>query len=80
MLIMSNYQLHIKRLKTTIASSISFVQYYYLKMIQTAGNLLEQTLLKSIHAVTSQGFERELPCLCEPTALIVNVNHRVQLG
>ena len=30
---------------------------YHRKMIETAGSLIEQMLPKSIHAVTSQGFE-----------------------
>lgn len=36
---------------------ICFVQNYYRKMVETAGSLIEQLLPKSIHAVTSQGFE-----------------------
>ena len=36
---------------------VSFVQHYYRKMVETAGSLIEQLLPKSIHAVTSQGFE-----------------------
>ena len=37
--------------------STSFVQSYYRKRVETAGSLIEQLLPKSIHAVTSQGFE-----------------------
>jgi Transposase DDE domain len=36
---------------------ISFVQSYHRKRVETAGSLIEQLLPKSIHAVTSQGFE-----------------------
>jgi hypothetical protein len=36
---------------------VSFVQHYYRKKIETAVSLIEQTLPKSIHAVTAQGFE-----------------------
>lgn len=36
---------------------VSFVQHYHRKRIETAGSLIEQLLPKSIHAVTSQGFE-----------------------
>ena len=36
------------------------MQHYYRKMVETAGSLIEQLLPKSIHAVTSQGFERAL--------------------
>jgi hypothetical protein len=33
------------------------MQHYYRKMVETAGSLIERLLPKSIHAVTSQGFE-----------------------
>ena len=36
--------------------SISFVQRYHRKRVETAGSLIEQLLPKSIHAVTPQGF------------------------
>ena len=36
---------------------ITFVQHYHRKIVETAGSLIEQLLPKSIHAVTSQGFE-----------------------
>ena len=36
---------------------VSFVQHYYRKRVETAGSFIEQLLPKSIHAVTSQGFE-----------------------
>jgi len=48
--------------RITVATSkppnaISFVQSYHRKRVETAGSLIEQLLPKSIHAVTSQGFE-----------------------
>ena len=46
-----------KNSKRALSSSISFVQSYYRKRVETAGSLIAQLLPKSIHAVTSQGFE-----------------------
>jgi len=46
-----------KNSKRALPPSICFVQHYYRKMVETAGSLIEQLLPKSIHAVTSQGFE-----------------------
>jgi hypothetical protein len=46
-----------KNSKRQLPAYVSFVQHYYRKMIETAGSLIEQMLPKSIHAVTSQGFE-----------------------
>jgi len=46
-----------KNAKRALPPEVSFVQHYYRKMIETAGSLIEQLLPKSIHAVTSQGFE-----------------------
>jgi Transposase DDE domain len=46
-----------KNAKRALSPSICFVQHYYRKMVETAGSLIEQLLPKSIHAVTSQGFE-----------------------
>ena len=40
-----------------LSPSISFVQRYHRKRLETAGSLIAQLLPKSIHAVTSQGFE-----------------------
>jgi Transposase DDE domain len=45
-----------KNSKRAVSPSISFVQSYYRKRVETAGSLIEQLLPKSIHAVTSQGF------------------------
>ena len=46
-----------KNAKRAFPPFICFVQHYYRKMVETAGSLIEQLLPKSIHAVTSQGFE-----------------------
>jgi hypothetical protein len=46
-----------KNSKRAVPLYVSFVQHYYRKKIETAVSLIEQTLPKSIHAVTSQGFE-----------------------
>ena len=46
-----------KNSKRALPPAISFVQSYHRKRVETAGNLIEQLLPKSIHAVTSQGFE-----------------------
>lgn len=37
--------------------SMAFVQSYHRKRVETVGSLIAQLLPKSIHAVTSQGFE-----------------------
>ena len=49
-----------KNSKRALSPSISFVQSYYRKRVETAGSLIAQLLPKSIHAVTSQGFELKL--------------------
>jgi len=46
-----------KNSKRALPPEVSFVQHYYRKMVETAGSLIEQLLPKSMHAVTSQGFE-----------------------
>src|SRR5919197_2832075 len=46
-----------KNSKRALSPSISFVQSYHSKRVETAGSLIAQLLPKSIHAVTSQGFE-----------------------
>jgi len=46
-----------KNSKRALPPYISFVQNYHRKRVETAGSLIEQLLPKSIHAVTSQGFE-----------------------
>jgi len=49
-----------KNSKRALPPEVSFVQHYYRKMVETAGSLIEQLLPKSIHAVTSQGFELQV--------------------
>jgi hypothetical protein len=46
-----------KHSKRALSPSVSFVQSYHRKRVETAGSLIAQLLPKSIHAVTSQGFE-----------------------
>jgi hypothetical protein len=46
-----------KNSKRQLPAYVSFVQHYHRKMVETAGSLIERMLPKSIHAVTSQGFE-----------------------
>jgi Transposase DDE domain len=46
-----------KNSKRTLPPYLSFVQSSRRKRVDTAGSLLEQLFPKSIHAVTSQGFE-----------------------
>ena len=46
-----------KNSKRALPPEVSFVQHYHRKRVETAGSLIEQMLPKSIHAVTSQGFE-----------------------
>jgi hypothetical protein len=46
-----------KNSKRVLPQEIVFVPHYHRKRIETAGSLIEQRLPKSIHAVTSQGFE-----------------------
>src|SRR5215472_4424517 len=46
-----------KNSKRALSPSISFMQSYHRKRVETAGSLIAQLLPKSIHAVTSQGFE-----------------------
>jgi len=46
-----------KNSKRGLPPYVSFVQHYHRKRVETAGSLIEQMLPKSIHAVTSQGFE-----------------------
>ena len=46
-----------KNSKRALSPSLSFVQSYHRKRVETAGSLITQLLPKSIHVVTSQGFE-----------------------
>lgn len=46
-----------KNSKRAVPPYVAFVQHYHRKRIETTGSLIERMLPKSIHAVTSQGFE-----------------------
>jgi hypothetical protein len=46
-----------KNSKRGLPPYISFVQHYHRKRVETAGSRIEQMFPKSVHAVTSQGFE-----------------------
>jgi hypothetical protein len=46
-----------KNSKRGLPPYVSFVQHYHRKRVETTGSLLEQMFPKSVHAVTSQGFE-----------------------
>jgi hypothetical protein len=46
-----------KNSKRALSPSVTFVQSYHRKRVDTAGSLIEQLLPKSMPAVTSQGFE-----------------------
>ena len=46
-----------KNSKRALSPYSSFVQHDHRKRVETVGSLIEQRLPKSIHAVTSQGFE-----------------------
>lgn len=46
-----------KNSKRTLPAYIAFSQHYYRKRIETVGSMIERMLPKSIHAVTSEGFE-----------------------
>src|SRR4029453_407451 len=46
-----------KNSKRALSPSLSFVQSYHRKRVETAGSLITQLLPKSIHAVPSRGFE-----------------------
>ena len=53
---------------------MTFVQSYYRKRVETAGSLIEQLLPKSIHAVTSQGFELKVALFVIASSLNSYVN------
>jgi hypothetical protein len=52
-----------KNSKRALPPYVCFVQSYYRKMVETAGSLIEQLLPKSIHTVTSEGFELKVALL-----------------
>src|SRR5215510_14821868 len=63
-----------KNSKRALPPSISFVQSYHRKRVETAGSLIEQLLPKSIHEVTSQGFELKVALFVITTSLNCYLN------
>jgi hypothetical protein len=46
-----------RSMRKELCHPLSFVQRYHRKRVETAGSLIAQLLPKSMHVVTSQGFE-----------------------
>jgi hypothetical protein len=73
-----------KNSKGALSPSISVVQSSYCKRIETAGSRIVQLLPKSIHAVTSQGFELKVALFVIASSLKGYLNlsepYREQLG
>ena len=63
-----------KNSKRALSPSLSFVQSYYRKRVETAGSLIEQLLPKSIHAVTAQGFELKVALFVVASSLNCYLN------
>jgi hypothetical protein len=63
-----------KNSKRTLSPSVTFVQSYHRKRVETAGSLIAQLLPKSIHAVTSQGFELKVALFVIASSLNSYVN------
>jgi protein associated with RNAse G/E len=63
-----------KNSKRALSPSVTFVQHYHRKRVETAGSLIEQQLPKSIHAVTSQGFELKVALFVIASSLHSYVN------
>jgi hypothetical protein len=63
-----------KNSKRALSPSLSFVQSYHRKRVETAGSLITQLLPKSIHAVTSQGFELKVALFVIAASLNSYVN------
>ena len=63
-----------KNSKRALSPSVCFVQNYHRKIVETAGSLIEQLLPKSIHAVTSQGFELKVALFVIAYSLICYLN------
>jgi Transposase DDE domain len=57
-----------------LSPSVTFVQRYHRKRVETAGSLIERLLPKSIHAVTSQGFELKVALFVIASSLNSYVN------
>jgi hypothetical protein len=63
-----------KNSHSTLPPYISFVQSYHRKRVETAGSLIAQLLPKSIHAVTSQGFELKVALFAIASSLNCYLN------
>ena len=63
-----------KNSKRALPPSISFVQSYHRKRVETAGSLIAQLLPKSIHAVTSKGFELKVALFVIASSLNAYLN------
>ncbi len=63
-----------KNSKRALLPSVTFVQSYHRKRVETAGSLIAQLLPKSIHAVTSQGFELKVALFVIASSLNSYVN------
>ena len=63
-----------KNSKRALSPSVAFVQSYHRKRVETAGSLIAQLLPKSIHAVTSQGFELKVALLVIASSLNCYLN------
>ena len=63
-----------KNSKRSLSPSVTFVQHYHRKRVETAGSLIEQQLPKSIHAVTPQGFELKVALFVIASSLNSYVN------
>ena len=63
-----------KNSKRALPPYISVVQSYHRKRVETAGSLIEQLLPKSIHAVTSQGFELKVALFVVASSLHCYLN------
>jgi hypothetical protein len=63
-----------KNSKRALSPSIAFGQSYHRKRVETAGSLIAQLLPKSIHAVTSQGFELKVALFVIASSLNCSLN------
>jgi Transposase DDE domain len=63
-----------KNSQRALPQEIVFVQHDHRKRIETAGSLIEQRLPKSIHAVTSQGFELKVALFVVASSLDCYIN------
>jgi hypothetical protein len=63
-----------KNSKRALSPSVTFVQSYHRKRVETAGSLIAQLFPKSIHAVTSQGFALKVALFVIASSLNSYVN------